>query len=167
MQTEQELLQALHQNIDSAVVITSTVRAARALRELYNQQQASGNHGWRSPQILAWEPWLGTLWDAAILYGAESRVLLTRVQETELWRQVLARDEAAARTLSSAGLAEQAQQAWDAMQRYRIPLQDLRSDSSMDTQAFSGWAREFEKICRRSSFLSSSLVEAALASRVR
>ena len=168
MQTQQELLQALRQNIDGAVAITSTVRAARALRQQYNQeQQASGNHGWRSPQILAWEPWLGTLWDAAILCGAESRVPLTGVQETELWRQVLERDEVAARTLSIAGLAEQAQQAWEAMQQYRIPLQDLRSDSSMDAQAFSRWATEMGKLCRRSSFLSSSLIETTLATVVR
>lgn len=167
MQTEQELLLALQQNIDGAVAIASTVRAARALRQLYNQeQQASGNHGWRSPQILAWEPWLGTLWNAAILCGAESRVPLTGAQEAELWRQVLERDEAAARTLSITGLAEQAQQAWEAMQRYRIPLQDVRSDSSMDAQAFARWAMELEKLCRRSSFLSSSLIEAALATVV-
>ncbi|MGO8717600.1 MAG: PD-(D/E)XK nuclease family protein [Acidobacteriaceae bacterium] len=168
MRTDQELLQALQRNIDGTAVIASTVRAARALRQQYNrQQQATGNHGWRTPQILAWEPWLKTLWDAALLCGAESRVLLNDAQETELWRQVLERDEAAARTMSIAGLARQAQQAWNAMHRYRIDSRHIRNDGSIDAQGFSRWAVELEKICRRSSFLSSSQLELALAPAVR
>ena len=167
MRTEQELLLALQQNIDGAVAITSTVRAARSLRRQYNYgQQAAGNKGWRTPQILAWEPWLDTLWDAAILSGAESRVLLTGVQEAELWRQILTRDEAAALTLSIDGLAEQAQRTWQAMQQYRIPLRDVRNEGSIDAQAFSRWVTEMEKVCRRSSFISPSQMEAALASAV-
>src|SRR5665213_3265770 len=168
MQTEQELLLALQQNIDGAVAIASTVRAARLLRQQYNRgQQAAGNRGWRTPQILAWEPWLDTLWDAAILCGVESRVLLTGVQEAELWRQILTRDEAAALTLSIEGLAQQAQRTWHAMQQYQIPLRDVRKDGSIDAQAFSRWATEMEKVCKRSSFLSPSGMEAALASAVR
>ena len=73
MRSEEELLQELERNIDGAAVITSTVRAARALQQQYGrQQQATGRQGWRSPQILAWEPWLKTLWNAAILCGAET-----------------------------------------------------------------------------------------------
>lgn len=168
MRTEQELLQALQRNIDGTAVIASTVRAARALRQQYNRQQlATGNQGWIAPQILAWEPWLKTLWDAALLCGVESRVLLNDAQETELWRQVLERDEAAAQTISIAGLADQAQQAWNAMHRYRIDLRNIRNDSSIDTQAFSRWTIELEKICQRSSFLSSAQLELALASVIR
>lgn len=167
MRNERELLLALQQNIDGAVAIASTVRAARSLRQQYNRgQQAAGNRGWRTPQILAWEAWLNTLWDAAILCGAESRVLLTGVQEAELWRQILTRDEAAALTLSIEGLAQQAQQTWHAMQQYRIPLRDVGKDGSIDVQAFFRWATEMEKLCRRSSFISPSQMEAALASAV-
>jgi probable DNA repair protein len=168
MRTEQDLLLALQRDIDDTAVIPSTVRAARALRRRYNwQHRAAGSHGWRTPQILAWEPWLKTLWDAAILCGAESRVLLNDAQETELWRQVLARDAAATQTMSIAGLAKQAQQAWDAMNRYRITLKDVRNDGSIDAQAFSRWVIELEKIFRRFSFISSCQIEAALASVVR
>lgn len=162
--TEQELLQALHANADGAMVVTSTVRAARALQHHYDQwQHSSGNAGWKTPKILAWEPWLGTLWNAAILTGAETRVLLTEVQELELWQKVLAADDAAMRTFSTSTLAELAQHAWNQMHQYGISPALLRGDSSLDTKAFYRWAAEFEKTCRKSSLLSPSLLEAAIA----
>ncbi|MGB8481446.1 MAG: PD-(D/E)XK nuclease family protein [Acidobacteriaceae bacterium] len=168
MRTEQELLLELQRKIDGVAVIASTVRAARALRQRYNwQQQAAGNHGWRTPQILAWEPWLKMLWDTAILRGAESRILLNDAQETELWSQVLQQDEAGAQTMSINGLARQAQQAWRAMQQYRIELRHVRNDGSIDAQAFSRWAAELEKVCRRTQLLSSSQVESELTNVVR
>ncbi|HTU50910.1 MAG TPA: PD-(D/E)XK nuclease family protein [Acidobacteriaceae bacterium] len=168
MFTEEELLQELQRNIDGAAVITSTVRAARALRQKYSrQQQGAGRQGWRSPQILAWEPWLKTLWDAAILRGAETRILLNDAQEGELWLQALAQDETGTQTISVAGLAQQAQQAWQAMHQYRIELRDFRNDDHIDAKAFSRWVVELEKLCRQSSFLPFSQVEGALADLVR
>jgi ATP-dependent helicase/nuclease subunit B len=168
MLTIEKLLQELERNPDGAAVIASTVRAARALRQQYSrQQQAAGLQGWRSPQILAWEPWLKILWDAAILSGAENRILLNSAQEAELWLQVLAHDEASTRTISIAGLGEQAQRAWQAMQRYRIELRELRNDESIDAKAFSRWATELDKVCRRAQFLPFPQVEGALASLVR
>ncbi len=165
--TEQELLQALERNIAGATLVTSSVRAARALRQRYNQwRQTSGNTGWMTPKILAWEPWLGTLWDGLVLTGAETRVLLTEAQELQLWQKVLAQDEAAKQTQSVASLAEQAQRSWKEMHRYKVPLRSVRGDSNMDTQAFYIWATEIEKLCRASSFLSPSLLEAAIAQSI-
>jgi probable DNA repair protein len=168
MRSEQELMLELQRNIDGAAVIARTVRAARGLRQQYNrQQQSAGSQGWRTPQILAWEPWLKTLWDAAILAGTESRILLNEVQEAELWLQVLRQDEAGNLTMSIAGLATQAQQAWHAMHQYRIEHRDVRKDGSIDAQTFSRWVVELEKVHRRSSLLSSSQVESALAAVTR
>ncbi len=168
MRSEQELLQQLGRNIDGAAAITSTVRAARALRYQYGrQQQVAGHQGWRSPQILAWEPWLKTLWDAAILCGAETRILLNNAQEGELWLQVLAQDEAGKQTISIAGLAGQAQQTWNAMHQYRLELREIRNDDNIDAKAFSRWAIELEKVCRRAQLLSSSQVDSELTNLVR
>jgi ATP-dependent helicase/nuclease subunit B len=168
MRSEPELLQELGRNIDGAAVITSTVRAARALRYQYSrQQQVAGRQGWRNPQILAWEPWLKTLWDAAILRGAETRIVLNNAQEAELWLQVLAQDEAGKQTISIAGLAGQAQQAWQAMHQYRIELREIRGDDNIDTKAFSRWAVELEKVCRRAQLRSSSQVESELTNLLR
>ena len=168
MPTEEELLRQLERNIDGAAVITSTVRAARAMRRQYGrQQQVAGHQGWRSPQILAWEPWLKTLWDAAILGGAETRILLNDAQEGELWLQVLAQDEASTQTISIVGLAKQAQQACQAMHQYRIELGAFRNNDNIDAKAFSRWAVELEKVCRRTQLLPFSRVESELANLVR
>src|SRR6185437_8298370 len=84
--TESELLQKLHSSVGRAAIITSTDRGARTLRQRYNQRQYAGGHsGWRTPQILAWDPWIETLWDAGILHGLENRVALAEIQELEIW----------------------------------------------------------------------------------
>ncbi len=168
MPTEIELLQKLERNIDGAAVVTSTVRAARALRAQYSrQQQAAGCLGWRTPQILAWEPWLQTLWDAAALGGAETRILLNDAQEGESWQQVLAQDEAGTQTISMTGLAKQAQRAWQAMHQYRIEPREFRNDPSIDAKAFSRWTAGLDTIYRRSQLLSFSQVEGELENLVR
>ena len=99
--------------------------------------------------------------------GAETRILLNDVQEDELWLQVLAQDEAGKQTISVAGLAQQARQAWRAMHQYRIDLREFRNDDNIDAKAFSRWAVELEKVCRRAQLLSSSQIESELAKLVR
>ena len=144
------------------------MRAARSLRQQYSrQQQIAGHQGWRTPQILAWEPWLKTLWDAAVVGAGESRILMNDMQEVELWLQVLVKDEAATQTISVEGLAAQAHQAWQAMHRYRIEPRDLRNDDSIDATAFSRWVTELDKVCRRLQYLPVAQVESALAALVR
>lgn len=161
--TEPELLQRLQKNMAGTVLVTSTVRAARALRQRYDEWQAStGNSAWMTPQIFAWDAWVGHLWDAATLSGMEARTRLTPAQERELWRTVLATDETARQTLSAETLAGLACEAWTQMQRYRIAPEQLRGDASQDTQAFAEWIRKFERACRQRSFLTASGAEAAL-----
>lgn len=162
--TELELFRALEANLDGAAVVTSTVRAARALRQSYDRwQRTRGNGGWKSPRILAWEPWLRTLWDAAVLTGAERRVLLSDVQELVLWQRVLSQDEAAMQTLSADALAGSAQRAWTQMHQYRIAAGQLRGEDSVDAKAFAQWVAEFEKLCRKGNLLSPALMEVAIA----
>jgi ATP-dependent helicase/nuclease subunit B len=159
--TERELLQTIRDNA-GALVVTGNVRAARALRQRYNGwQHAAGNAGWTTPPIQAWEAWLQNLWNSAVLCGIETRVLLSDVQELELWHKIIARDEAARFTFSVRSLAELAQSAWKEMQRHGIALRSLYGDSSVDVQAFYRWAMEFERLCRASSFLSASRLETA------
>ncbi len=156
------MLQTIRDN-SSALVVTGNVRAARALRQRYNLwQHAAGNAGWATPRIHAWEQWLETLWNAAVLCGIETRAQLSDIQELELWRKIIAQDEAARFTVSVRALAELAQNAWKEMQRHRIALGSLQGDSSVDVQAFYRWAAEFERLCRASSYLSTSQLEAAV-----
>jgi ATP-dependent helicase/nuclease subunit B len=161
--TEQELLDRLQQNTARTVVVTSTVRAARAWRASYARAQKENSRvAWTSPQIVAWEPWLRSLWNAAILSGAEARVLLSAEQELVLWQRILESDETARQTLSYTGLAELAQNAFRELNNYRIPLQQLSADGSMDTKAFHAWSIRLLAECRKLSCLPFAQMESAL-----
>lgn len=164
VRTEQELLHAIEQDCGNTLVLTSTVRAARALRTRYDQLQRKRDRtGWIAPRILAWEPWLHTLWNAAVLSGTENRVLLSPLQETTLWQYVLEQDETARQTLSYLGLAELAQQSYRALNLYGLSLRELRGSNDKDCAAFLSWADAFEARCRKSSFVTASQMESALA----
>lgn len=155
------MLQTIRNNA-GALVVTGNVRAARALRKRYNVwQHTAGNAGWATPRIQAWEGWLQNLWNSAVLCGIETRVLLSDVQELELWHKIIVRDDAPRFTFSIRSLAELAQSAWQEMQRHGISLRSLHGDSSVDVQAFYRWAMEFERLCRASSFLPVSRLETA------
>jgi ATP-dependent helicase/nuclease subunit B len=159
--TELELLETIRDHATS-IVVTGNARAARALRQRYNQwQYSSGRSGWRTAGIFGWDAWLEDMWEAAAIRGIEVRSLLNDAQEAEIWRSVLEEDADARQTIFIGSLAESAQKAWAEMQRFNVPLKTLRNDSSMDARAFARWAADFEMRCRKSAFLSTSQLETA------
>ena len=161
--TEQELVQRLQQNDSGTVLVTSTLRAARSWRARYNETRKNTScAGWVSPRILAWEPWLRSLWTAAVLAGAETRLLLSPAQEAQIWQKIVGQDETAQQTLSIAALAELAQQAFGQMANYKISLPQLRGDTSRDTQAFHAWTSTLLAECRRLSCIPAATLESEL-----
>lgn len=165
--TERELVRFMQQNGAGAIVVTSTARAARAWRSRYDRVQKENSlTGWTSPQVLAWEPWLRSQWNAAVLCGAETRAVLSQTQELHLWRSVLEQDETARQTLSYAGLAKLAQQAYGEMARHCIALQQLRGDGGTDTQAFYRWTTAWLARMRKLDCLPAAQLEAALADTI-
>ncbi|HET9087272.1 MAG TPA: PD-(D/E)XK nuclease family protein [Acidobacteriaceae bacterium] len=161
--TEQELVQRLQQNTSGTVLVTSTLRAARVWRARYNDTQKNSSCvAWVSPQIFAWEPWLRSLWAAAVLAGAETRLLLSPVQESHLWQQVLEQDGSAQQTLSVSALAELAQQSFRQSAQYGISLPQLRGDASPDTQAFYAWGTALLAKFRKLSCVPAAMLETAL-----
>lgn len=157
--TVRQLLEAVRDS-SGLLVIAGNVRAARALRRRYDQwRHSSGEPGWPTPRILAWETWLEGLWEPAVLNGVENRTLLNSSQELELWRKVIANDEASRQIFSVARLAESAQHAWRQVQQYCIRANDLQSDDGMDTVAFFRWMTAFESLCARSALLPPPMLE--------
>src|ERR1700761_5085996 len=67
-------------------VVASSARAARALRRLHaEEQRRQGLEAWASADVLDWESWLNRLWETRLRSGVESRLLLTAVQEEQIW----------------------------------------------------------------------------------
>jgi ATP-dependent helicase/nuclease subunit B len=154
-------------------VITSTARAARALRRSYGEAQRSqGREAWQSPDILDWDSWLNRLWQKRLRSGEETRLLLTTLQEQQVWVRVVKPAIEGRRLISVLGVAELAQQAYTLLCTYRA-LDFLSGERAAgpDVESFREWARAFKHLCTREEWLSRSelplvLHEAALANEL-
>jgi probable DNA repair protein len=149
------------------VVAAASPRAARFLRRLYaEEQRKKALAAWRSPAIFHWEGWLDSLWQQRLRSGEESRIVLSTVQEHQLWARLI-RPEIETRALISIdGVAELAQQAYSLLSSYDC-LEALRSEwSGSDARSFREWARAFEAECHDKGWLSRSRLSLALAQSI-
>jgi ATP-dependent helicase/nuclease subunit B len=151
-------------------VIASSARAARALRRLHGQaQRIKGREAWVSPDILDWDSWLLRLWQKRLRSGSETRLLLTHLQEQQVWVELVKPSIEGLRLISVPGVAELAQEAYGLLCAYGAL--DFLSGEKLggpDVESFRKWARNFERKCRQEDWLSRSklpleLQEAVLA----
>jgi ATP-dependent helicase/nuclease subunit B len=145
-------------------VIASSARAARALRRAHGEQQRQqGLHAWQSADILDWDSWLHRLWQKQLRSGTEARLLLTTLQELELWVQLVKPSIEGRRLISVAGVAELAQQAYALLCAYGA-LNFLHGDrlGNQDVESFREWARGFERTSRKEEWLSRSMLPLVL-----
>ena len=154
-------------------VIASTPRAARGLRLLHGERQRrQGLEAWQSPDILDWESWLTRLWQQRLRSGTETRLLLTPLQEQQIWVRLVKPSIEGRRLISVPGVAELAQQAYALLCAYGA-LNSLHGEQPgiLDAESFRSWARRFEHTCGQEEWLSRSklplvLREAVLAGQV-
>jgi ATP-dependent helicase/nuclease subunit B len=163
---------ALPQSVTDALargwtVLTGNQRAARTLRRNFDdRQRALGLAHWQPAEIIAWDSWLAALWRRLLLDGHASPLLLNATQEHSQWRTVIAADPgiSSLRTLDS--LAELAASGWSRLHSYLASRMLHASASTTDTRAFARWAREFERRCLRSGFLTAAQLPEALSAAV-
>jgi ATP-dependent helicase/nuclease subunit B len=149
-------------------IIASSARAARALRRMHAESQRNeGLTAWPSPDILDWESWLNRLWNRKLRSGAESRLLLTPLQEQQVWVRLVKPSIEGRRLISPAGVADLAQDAYALLHHYRAFefLNPGQADGS-DVENFRAWAREFERTCRNEGWLSRCTLPLALGDAV-
>jgi ATP-dependent helicase/nuclease subunit B len=151
-------------------VIASSARAARALRRLHGEaQRQQGLEAWQSPDILDWDSWLNRLWQKRLRSGSETRLLLTTLQEQQVWVELVRPSIEGLRLISVPGVAELAQQAYALLCAYgALDFLSGEKHGGPDVESFRKWARGFEHKCRQEDWLSrgklpSVLQEAVLA----
>jgi probable DNA repair protein len=147
------------------MVIASSARAARALRRQHAEaQRAEGYEAWPSPDIIDWDSWLNRLWQQRVRSGQESRLLLTTLQEQQIWVRVV-RPLITRHLISVDGVAELAQHAYSLLGAYGA-LDFLRGErgGGVDVQNFREWAQAFDRICEKEGWLSRSRLPLVLAS---
>jgi ATP-dependent helicase/nuclease subunit B len=149
-------------------VIASSARAARALRRMHAEAQRSqGLEAWRSADILDWDSWLSRLWHRKLRAGTETRLLLTALQEQQIWVRLVKPAIEGRRLISVAGVAELSQQAYALLCGYRA-LDFLHGEryGGPDVESFRVWARGFERDCRNEGWLSRGMLPLVLRDAV-
>jgi probable DNA repair protein len=149
-------------------VVASSARAARALRRLHGETQRKlGLQAWQSPDILDWDSWLHRLWQKQLRSGNESRLLLTFLQEQQIWARLVRPSIEGKRLISVLGVSELAQQAYGLLCAYGA-LDFLSGEGlgGSDVEAFRGWGRSFGRLCEKEGWLSRSMLPVALRDAV-
>ena len=149
-------------------VITSSARAARALRRLHGEaQRRQGLEAWQSADILDWDSWLSRLWQKQLRSGNEPRLLLTTLQEQQVWVRLVKPSIEGRRLISVLGVAELAQQAYSLLCGYRaLDFLSGARPGGPDVESFREWARDFTRMCEREAWLSRSMLPLALQDAV-
>ena len=146
-------------------MLTSTARAARALRRDHSQaQRQRGLTAWASPAIHDWAGWVSSLWEQHELSG-ETPLVLTSIQEHALWLRV---QQLAGQVVAPERLAELAADAYRLLGAYSAHSERRAGwTSHEDAGRFREWADRFDQLCKRNRWLSASRREEQLASAVR
>lgn len=154
--TEMPLPPAIAVAIEAGdTIITASARATRALRLMHGEaQREQGRQAWKSPDILDWESWLHRLWQKKLRSGGETRLLLSPLQEQQVWVRQIKPDIENRYLISVMSVSELAQEAYALLCAYRA-LDFLSGELgvSHDVEDFRRWARSFEQTCRREGWL--------------
>lgn len=105
-----------------AVIVTANRRLSRELLQAWHERQAdAGARAWRTPPILPWTAWLASLLDAA---SGEAPLCLGPHAGALVWERLL-EDILRERMASIGAFVRQVQQAWQRINDWCVPLDEL------------------------------------------
>ena len=139
-----------------ATVVTGNKRLA-AVTHLAFEQAAidKGSEVWPTPHILPWPAWLQDVWEEAVVSGAvpAPELLLTSQQERHIWEAIIIGSMAEQSLQQVTGTVHQAQEAWQLIQSWQLPLTGEVFRYNSDSAAFFKWASGFEARCKEKGWL--------------
>ena len=136
-----------------AEVVTANRRLARALRQAFDEQQlARGLRSWHTPRIIPWSAWPGSLLERCDASGSVP-CRIHPLAAALVWERLL-RERAEDRLLNAQGLARQAQQTWQRLNDWCVPLADLRRyAASEDERLFADVAVAYRQELRSNGWI--------------
>lgn len=142
------MLEPLKALEDGATVLTATSRLARHLRfRFHARQRDAGRLSWPSPKVLQWREFIQRLWTEWLPASRMAPLLLNASQRAAAWEQVIpAAGEDSLLDIHAAAL--RAAEAWTLIVDYDLPVRDGRFQAHEDCEAFLGWARQYEQLCK-------------------
>ncbi len=138
-----------------ATVVTASRRLARQLQAGFNRRmQRAGRGAWAGADILPWPAWIARFWNdtfglALADPAVPPRVLLSSAQERRLWESIVDDSDWSHVLLQVPATARTAQEAWQLVHEWRLPLPTEAGAPSEDVRAFVAWASAFARECER------------------
>src|SRR6266850_831686 len=140
-----ELFQRLAEGHAAGItVVTPNLRISRVLASEFDSfQVAKGLTVWEAPDILPFGAFVERLWEDALYseLGDKLPLLLTPVQEQQLWQEVIASSLEGKDLLFTETAAVHCRDAWRLLHEWRIEAGRGNEDHS----AFSEWVKQYEK----------------------
>ena len=139
-----------------ATVVTVNKRLAGAARQTFEHAAMEGGlEAWPTPDVLPWATWVLRLWEEAVVSGAlpAPELLLTPQQEQHLWANIIAGYTMDKPLQQVAGAARRAQEAWQLIQMWRLPFNEVAFRHNSNTAAFWEWATRFDARCKEQRWL--------------
>ena len=124
--------------------------------------RTEGRRAWETPPIEDWNSWLSRLWKEASLLADDAPLVLTPLQEQQVWLR-MQRDDADL-LVSPEGMAQLATGAYDLLCAYEAHADRNRPWGQLDAERFRHWAAGFDRECIRQGWLSRGHLEARAAS---
>lgn len=139
---------------EGIAVVTPNRRLAQTLaREFDGLQIASGRTVWETADVLPFGAFVERLYEDALYSGIAARLplLLTGVQEQELWQAAIRASEWGEALLAVLRAAADCRKAWGLAHEWRIAGAATGNEGSFpgneDAKAFAQWARDYARRC--------------------
>jgi ATP-dependent helicase/nuclease subunit B len=147
-----------------ATVVTANQRAAHTLRVGFEREsRAKGLVSWQPASVMAWDVWTAGLWARMLREGKADKLLLSGVQELQVWRAVIEEDAGEHGSLESVdALAEMAADAWGLLCGFRCRDRVRDAGASEDMRAFRRWEARFRRRCGVEGYLTAAELEEVL-----
>jgi ATP-dependent helicase/nuclease subunit B len=121
-----------------------------------------GHRAWQTPPIEDWDNWLRSLWHSISLHDEAAPLLLSPLQEKQVWRRMQKDD--ASLLVSPDGMAQLSASAYSLLCDYQAHAERNHPWLQPDAEHFQQWAAAFDRECGRQLWMSSSRLETQIAS---
>lgn len=130
----------------STIVLTPNHRLALFLQKAYQDyQQQLGLTTWETPCVLALETWYTLCWQTLVDQGVPLPRLLNSRQTMLLWQEIIAKSEFTPPLLPISATAHLAEQAWDKLNHWQVPIEAKAFQVTEETQAFYEWQNDYQR----------------------
>jgi len=139
-----------------ALILTSNNRLATKIRQAWGQhQQQNDNTSWPEPNVHAIEHWLNECCLRCCDTGTKSALagtIVSRQIEQMLWEQIIGEDTEKPDNLLPASFSLLAQNSYNIIQRWQIPLSRLKHESPLLYQ----WSQAFRHKLKKYTLITSA-----------